>query len=114
MPKIDTINQITTKELIEKTGVSPRQLNYWIDHKVLHPLGDSNPGTGHIRYFDAAIIPKVCTLVAVSVVFDGRYGKGVSVGTLYEIFKDYEEGELDMGFGISIKWVVASQELQAV
>lgn len=38
-------------ELVQHTGVSYRQLDYWIRAGYVKPMGDPGPGTGNAREF---------------------------------------------------------------
>lgn len=43
---------VSSQELVALTGLTYRQLDYWVSTGYLTPVGDSNPGTGRSRRFN--------------------------------------------------------------
>lgn len=41
----------TSAELMQRSGISPRQLDYWTRTGLLRAASLPNPGSGHLRYY---------------------------------------------------------------
>lgn len=59
---------ISTAALTRETGVTYRQLNYWIEQGFFHAIEEDHPGSGVRRYFsgtEAAIARLMARMVMV-------------------------------------------------
>lgn len=91
---------LSSGELVERTGASYRQIDYWCHIELISPIGDKTPGSGNFREFDERIIERVRFLVNFSRAFD----HSVRSVTLKKIYKEYNKGSIDLGEGIVLSW----------
>lgn len=94
---------INSKQLCEKAEITYRQLDHWIDKYLITPVGDPNPGSGHIRQFDASIAKKVKLLGRVS---RGLGGSAVDTYFLGRVYARYDDGFIQLNDGLILKWEV--------
>lgn len=94
--------EIGTTELMQRTGVTHRQINYWCRNGVLPSVTIGSPGTGQRRIFHDSVVERVSLLVKVSKAFDHN----IRVETLKLIFDQYYRERLNLGNGIILTWKV--------
>lgn len=90
---------ITASVLTKETGMTYRQLDYWCTQGLISPLGGNNPGSGYKREFDPENVEKIRFLVRLSTVFNR-----IDIEVLKLIASRYEEGEIELGDGITLFW----------
>lgn len=100
---------IELKELREATTATYRQIDYWCRVGIIETEGEPTPGSGYHRKFDENIIPKVNLLAAVS----KALGNSPSPGLLKQIYENYQDGWLDLGEGVELRWNEPTQTLQS-
>jgi hypothetical protein len=94
------MSNITADQLVEATGATHRQIDYWATHEVVPVCGEKSPGSGFRRTFDEEIIPRVKILVKASAAFGG----GLNADIMKKIYDGYEEGKVRIGFDIYLVW----------
>lgn len=90
---------ISTYELMERTGATERQINYWCG-EVISPVGKSNPGSGVKRRFEEAVVYPVAFLVRVSKAF----GTPLCRKDLKKFYDAYDEGFIYLDESIMLRW----------
>lgn len=53
---------ITSAEVLDRAGVTYRQLDYWTRAGMLHPTNGDQPGTGNPRFYPTSEIPIACLM----------------------------------------------------
>lgn len=91
---------IETAELVNQTGATARQIDYWCRNGIIETVGSPNPGMGFRREFDDSIVSRVRFLAAISKKFEHHFAEGM----LKQLYNNYEKGFLDLGDGIVLKW----------
>jgi hypothetical protein len=71
-PAVDGEGRLSTIELCRRSGATYRQLDYWARLGILRPHGNSCPGTGVSRRWDATLAPVARRLAVVSKLFEPR------------------------------------------
>lgn len=95
---------IDSKELVELTGATYRQIDYWCRQGFIFAVGENTPGSGKYRRFNKNIIERVRLVVKIS----NAFSRGNS--PLRSIFDNYEYGEYNMGSGVYLTWDVIEIE----
>ena len=96
---------IKSMEMVERTGISYRQLNYWVGRKLVESEG--GVGSGNTRYFPTSQIPIVRLLGLVSKWASKGYPQqGLQIRVLRDLVDAYGRGEenLDLGNGVTLSW----------
>lgn len=93
---------IGSLDIVDETGATFRQLDWWVRHGVVPTLGLSSPGSGNQREFHENVLPRVKLLVSVSKAFSNR----TSVETLRKIYNAYDVGfiTLDDNIDLIVSW----------
>lgn len=91
---------IKSRELVERSGASYRQLHYWVTERIVYPIGDSSPGSGHTHYFEESVIPKVTLLANISQAFQNA----VPCEILKKIYDDFDKGYISLDHNIILSW----------
>jgi DNA-binding transcriptional MerR regulator len=91
---------IGTKELMEKTGISLRQVNYWCRMGLIMTINAAEPGSGYQRQFYDNDVDKIKRMVQISHAFDGK----ISLNVLSKVYARYEEGMIELENGIILDW----------
>jgi hypothetical protein len=81
---------LTSAELVEATGATKRQVNYWVKSGVIPLARTDRSGSGYNHLFDPAIIPRVKNLVKVSTAFQGKVNSDI----LKRVYNDFREGKV--------------------
>ncbi len=92
--------KIKKKELMKRTGLTDRQLDYWCRQQVIIPIGAVCPGSGFRREFDEDVVDRVRLLVKLS----KSCNQFLSLDILKRIYACYEEGYVDLGDGLVLSW----------
>ncbi len=92
--------KIKKKELMARTDLTERQLDYWCRQQVIVPIGAVCPGSGVKREFDEDIVDRVKFLTKVSSLFCNSFLRD----TLKKIYEEYDEKFLDLGDGAILSW----------
>ncbi len=79
--------KIKKKELMVRTDLTERQLDYWCRQQVIVPIGAVCPGSGFNREFDEDIVDRVKLLVKLS----KSCNQFLSLDILKRIYVCYEE-----------------------
>jgi hypothetical protein len=96
---------ISSPELVELSGASYRQIDYWCSQGILPVIdGKNTPGSGGRRHFHKGIVDKVKLLVKISKAFSRDNSP------LQYIMDHYDEGEFDLGDGVYLTWDVIEIE----
>ncbi len=90
---------IKAKELMTRTGMTPRQLDHWCRNWLILPIGEPCPGSGFKREFDEDIVERVILLVKLS-----KNINNFPLNILKRIYAGYEEGCVDLGDGLVLSW----------
>lgn len=93
--------EISSVELCRRTGISYRQLNFWIDSALISPLGTPNPGSGRQRKFDEALVDQIQLLGDIRKTFGM-----IQTKILKQVLDNYEEGFVDLDEHITLSWRV--------
>lgn len=110
LPAIDGVrseNIISSVELIELTGATYRQLDYWCREGIIHTTHKDMPGSGNKRYFNKDIVDRVKLIVRISQAFSRTNTP------MRQIFDRYREGFIDLGDGIHLTWDVVEIERES-
>jgi hypothetical protein len=91
---------LSTAELAERTTATPRQIDWWIRHKVFRPTVEAT-GSGSRRKFSTDLVPPLTTLAKMSPKFPSG---GLTCHTMRAILENHDDGELDLGDGVYIQW----------
>ncbi len=92
--------KIKKKELMKRTGLTDRQLDYWCRQQVIVPIGAVCPGSGFRREFDEDIVDRVKLLVKLS----KSCNQFLSLDILKRIYACYEDGHIDLDEDIRLIW----------
>ncbi len=92
--------KIKKKELMKRTDLTERQLDYWCRQQVIVPIGAVCPGSGFNREFDEDIVDRVRLLVKLS----KSCNQFLSLDILKRIYKCYDEGYIVLAEGIRLIW----------
>lgn len=90
---------ISSTELVNQTGASFRQIDYWCKKKIISPLGEHNPGSGVRRAWDPAVIQRIRVMVKVSDVIHN-----IETETLKDVYDNYHRGYFEFENGIKLVW----------
>jgi DNA-binding transcriptional MerR regulator len=91
---------LSSRELIQATGLSTRQLDYWTTNGVIATVGSTNPGSGYYRRFDESIVPKVILLVKIANILD----RNCSLELLKRVYERYDDGRAEIADNVFITW----------
>lgn len=82
---------VTRAELVDLSGISPRQADYWTRTDLLHPIDNGRPGTGHLHRYALAQVDRAA---AIHQLLDA----GVSLTTIRGHIDEYlTTGRIDLG-----------------
>lgn len=95
--------EIGSVELCELTGMTYRQLDYWVRNGVFTAEGEGM-GSGSRRTYDASVIPKIKVLVRVARAFASKDVGQLSTHTYADIFNHADRGYVEVAPGIRITW----------
>lgn len=97
---------ISTVEAARKTGVSYRQLDYWVTHGVFGDDVSRNPGSGNPRMFPADLMPHLATLGAISrsLAYGNANANQVTTAFMRQVVENFDTGYIDLGEGIHLTW----------
>ena len=90
---------VTTHEMMNLTGATFRQLDYWVKRGLLEPIGNPS-GSGHYRNFVSADIQKVKLFVAISKTFGQTFTKEV----MKDIYDNFSGGSIKFDSGLILMW----------
>lgn len=96
---------ISSRNLVRRSGASYRQLDHWTRLGIIKPIGDSCPGSGHVRQWDDNIVGLVMTIGKVSRALGSNCGGGI----LEAVAKHYDQGFVNLTDGIQLRWRVDGQ-----
>lgn len=95
---------VDSKELVELTGATYRQIDYWCSQGYIVPVGDGNPGSGRRRRFNRSVVDRVKLVVRIATAFSRANSP------LGAIFENYDEESIDLGNGIHLTWDIIEIE----
>lgn len=95
--------RVGSVELCELTGLTYRQLDYWVRAGVLPDDGTSG-GSGSRRTFAGSIIPRVEILVRVARAFASKDVGQLALATYQDIYDHYDRGWVEVAPGVRITW----------
>lgn len=84
---------LSSQDLVRLTGLSYRQIDFWIQGNVFCPVGESRPGSGRRRQFDPAIVPKLVLLRKISKTFGREHFDRMWLKRIYD---NYEAGNIEL------------------
>ena len=93
---------MSTREFLDKTGATYRQLDYWVRQNVFFPIDGTGLGSGQHRLFSSLLVGPVTTLVHISKQLDGS----ITTSVMADILDAYDDGVLHLGDGIELRWAV--------
>lgn len=73
--------QVTSQELIQRSGISYRQLDYWTRTRRLNPTTHAEPGSGNARFYPASEI-------AVARLIKRFLDAGIGIGAAVQIARE--------------------------
>lgn len=97
--------EITTRQLMDRSGATRRQIDYWCMTNVIPYIQNPNAVRLNKILFNEEIITRVALLVKVSRAFGGN----VNTILLGRIFARYEEGYFALDDGLLLTWDVENE-----
>lgn len=91
---------IGVKEVMQHTGLTYRQIDYWCRQGVIRPLNTESVSIGFAREFDESMLERIRVLATISTACKNR----LALEILREIYDNYEAGHIYLGPGIVLKW----------
>lgn len=83
---------ILSKELIDRSGASYRQIDYWCRHGIIAPVGNPAPGSGSRKEWDEGLVERCAFLAAMSRLFE--HGRGEPIMKAFNTF--YDSGAIEI------------------
>lgn len=92
---------LSAREVAEQTGVTVRQLDYWVSRGIVpEARGRTSPGSGMRRAFNLEVVPKVRTLMYVQAGFENS----LSCRILKGVYDNWEAGRVRLNANTWIVW----------
>lgn len=96
---------IKSQDLLERTGITYRQLDYWCRIGLI-PVhgGPANPGSGRSRQFDESIVEKIKVVHRICNAFGENKSRSLTTEFLKKVLENYDKGYIDLGEDIYLGW----------
>lgn len=97
---------LSSYEMMELTGATYRQLDYWCAKELIGLVVKKEAGSGYYRKFDESEIPKVKLFVAISKTFGQAFPREV----MKLIYDNFSEGSIKFDTGLILMWPSLTKE----